>query len=87
MSPYATCSTCKEYVRWVCNICNVVEEAVHSHNYCRNSLSKDFEYKIIIDKPVLILASLREIMINGSVYVGEPRKGKIADIVVESLNY
>jgi hypothetical protein len=87
LSPYATCSTCKEYVRWICNICNITEDVIHSHNYCTLSLGRDFEYETIIDKSAVILASFREIIINGNAEVLEPRKDKIVDIVVESMSY
>ena len=35
LTPTSHCTVCKEYISWVCNSCERLEDVTHNHNYCR----------------------------------------------------
>ena len=37
LTPTSVCSVCKEYVSWLCNKCERMEDVTHSHGHYRDA--------------------------------------------------
>ncbi len=38
--PTSHCTVCKEYIYWICNNCEKMEDVTHNHNYYRIEIDK-----------------------------------------------
>lgn len=49
LTPTSHCTVCKEYITWMCNNCEKMEDVTHSHNFCRlpSVMEKEWEEKIV----------------------------------------